>query len=172
MVKPLAALVPNNGSREMACCPTAPRPNAPGRLKLPFMYAPSNCSHDKSMRCAALMAYSLIVGRVIYKLGYGCRAPCVCVFTQKCPPLFSSLGMYASSPHATSASVWVAVGRPRATDWGGVLNSLYIGDTADYNKVKVLCYYAKLPSAGELSIAARRNFLSRVSDLRRGPITC
>jgi hypothetical protein len=50
-------------------------------------------------------------------------------------------------------------------------SAVYIGDTAEY-KVKVLDYYVNLPFAGELSIAARRKKLSRVSDLRRGLITC
>jgi hypothetical protein len=39
-------------------------------------------------------------------------------------------------------------------------------------QVKVLSVYMSLPSAGEVAIAARRTKLSRVSDVRRGPITC
>jgi hypothetical protein len=53
---------------------------------------------------------------------------------------------------------------------GGGLSAVYTGDTADY-KVKVLRCYINLPSAGEVAIAARRTKLSRVSDVRRGPIT-
>jgi hypothetical protein len=83
--------------------------------------------------------------------------------------------MYAPCPHATSASVWVAVGRPRATDLGGVgggfYSAVYIGDTADYG-VKVLCCYVNLPFAGEMSTAARLTKLSRVNGLRRGPLAC
>jgi hypothetical protein len=58
--------------------------------------------------------------------------------------------------------------------WGGVvavLSAVYTGDTADY-KVKVLRFYVNLPYAGELAIASHRTRLSRVSDVRRGPITC
>jgi hypothetical protein len=52
-----------------------------------------------------------------------------------------------------------------------VLKRSCTGDTADY-KVKVLRCYVNLPSTGELAIAALRTVLSRVSDMRRGPITC
>jgi hypothetical protein len=49
----------------------------------------------------------------------------------------------APCPHTTSASVWVAVWRPRAGDLGGVeggfKSAVYTGDTADY-KVKVLSF--------------------------------
>ena len=89
-------------------------------------------------------------------------------------PPFSSLDMYAPCPHTTSASVWVAVWRPRAVDLGGMdvfLNAGYTGDTADY-RMKVLGIYENLPSSGEVAMAARRTKLSRVSDVRRGPITC
>jgi acyl dehydratase len=65
--------------------------------------------------------------------------------------------------------------RPRAADLGGVevgfKSAVYTGDTAEY-KVKVLRFYLNLPSARELAMAARRTKLSRVSDVRRGPITC
>jgi hypothetical protein len=99
----------------------------------------------------------------------------VYVYSPDSAPLsFSSLDMCAPCPHTTSASVWVAGWRPRATDLGevegGSLSAVYTRDTADY-KVEVLLFYINLPSAGEVAIAARRTRLSRVSDVRRGPIT-
>ena len=70
--------------------------------------------------------------------------------------------------------MWVAGYLRRVADLRGVVAgfkiAVYTGDTADY-KLKVLGVYRNLPSAGELSIAARRTRLSRVSDVRRGPIT-
>jgi hypothetical protein len=70
---------------------------------------------------------ALIVGSLIkrwYSILYKARAvvhPVYAYSPTGAHPPFSNLDMYAPCPHATSASVWVAVGRPRAGDLGGVV---------------------------------------------------
>jgi hypothetical protein len=81
--------------------------------------------------------------------------------------------MYAPCPHTTSASVWVAVGRPRATDVGGVVwwvlkRNLY----KRYRRLQgentmLLC---KLTFCGR-GVDQSRTKSSRVSDVRRGLFT-
>jgi hypothetical protein len=73
------------------------------------------------MWIVARIAGSLKLGGMIYyfALGLSCTL-CMRIHPPERPPL-SSLDIYAPCPHATSASVLVAVGRPRAADLGGVV---------------------------------------------------
>jgi hypothetical protein len=67
------------------------------------------------------MADSLVIGRynILFKLGLSCTM-CMRIHPLVRPP-FSRLDFYAPCPHATSASVSVTVGRPRAIDLGGLV---------------------------------------------------
>jgi hypothetical protein len=49
-LEPLAALVHSDGSRETACCPKGPRPDALGRLEVPFLCFPPCVGHELQPR--------------------------------------------------------------------------------------------------------------------------